>query len=149
MTATDYYSQCEAACMIKLRTLSALFPNPWQVSDDVENIRRGGNYFSIFFPSSFQTVRVDGREKAVIWNIVFDLYVRYSNHNVSLSRFKAARAEVFYLFNSDPLLNKTPNVSNVGISASGEVLQDIQGDNPNFIIQTLTVAVSQRIRFGF
>ena len=62
------------------------------------------------------------------------------------SRFKAARDLIVEYYHSDPLLNRTPGVSDVLISASGEVLQDIAGDNPNFIIQTMTAAITQRVR---
>lgn len=147
--ATDYYTQCEAALLAKLRTLTALFPKSYQVSTDIENLTRGGKYFIVAFPGVFQSSRVTGREKSVDWAIGFDLYVRYSTHSESLGLFKVARSEIFFLLNSDPLLSRTPGVFNVALSAASEVQQETAGDNPNFIIQTFNASVSQRIRFGF
>lgn len=145
MAEIDYYSIVESAVMEKLRSLD-IFPHSWQVSDDLASLRRGADYFAIFFPSTFQTARVDGKEKAVVWAVLFDFYVRYTTQNESVTRFKSGRAELFVL-NKDRMLNRTVGVFDVNLSATSEVLQDIAGDNPNFIIQTFTVAVSQRIRF--
>lgn len=146
MAEIDYYSMVEAAVMAKLRTLS-IFSKDWQVSDDVTNIQKGAKYFAIFFPSTFTPTRADGLEKDYLWSVVFDLYVRYSTHKESLALFKAARAELFIL-NKDRNLNRTQGVFNVNLLATSEVLQDVPGDNPNFIIQTFNAAVSQRIRFA-
>jgi len=146
---TDHYGQCEAALMTKVRTLTDFFPKEWQVSDDESVINRGADYFFITLPSSFPAARADGKSKAVVWNVVCDLYVRFNSKREALTRFKAVRSALFNLLHSDPMLNKTPGVSNVLMSAGGELQQDLPGDNPNFIIQTLTVAISQTITFQF
>ena len=145
MTEIDYFSIVETAVMAKLRGLE-LFENSWQVSTDLADLRRGADYFAIFLPSTFTTSRVDGKEKVVIWACLFDFYVRYKTQKESLARFKAGRAELFSL-NKDPMLSRTVGVFDVNLSATSEVLQDIAGDNPNFIIQTFNAAISQRIRF--
>lgn len=142
----DHYSMVEAAVMDKLRTIESLFPHPWQVLDDESNIRKGANYFAVFFPSTFTSSRANGVERFVIWNCAFDLYVRFTTKKESLSRFRAARAELFVLLNSKTLPG-APGVFDVSLNAASEVLQDIAGDNPNFIIQTFNAAVSQKIRF--
>lgn len=146
---TDHYGLCEAALMTKIRTLTAYFPKGWQVSDDDSVLNRGADYFFITLPSSFPSVRVDGKSKAVVWNVVCDLYVRFKSRKESLPKFKAVRAAIFELLHSDPMLSKTPGVSGVLVSAGGELQQDLPGDNPNFIIQTLTVSISQTITFNF
>lgn len=145
MAEVDYYSIIEAAVMTKLRTL-AIFPHEWQVSDSEENIRRGANYFAVFLPSVFQSIPVDGKDKVIVWSVLFDFYARYTTKQESKARFKAGRAELFTL-NKDRMLNRTVGVFDVNLSATSELLQDIAGDNPNFIIQTFNAAVSQRIRF--
>lgn len=142
----DYFSMVEASVMAKLRTISSLFPHSWQVSDDESNIRKGADYFAIFFPSTFTSSRANGVERFVVWACPFDLYVRFTTKRESLSRFKAARAELFLLMNSKTL-EGAPGVFDVSLNATSEVLQDIAGDNPNFIIQTFNAAVSQKIRF--
>lgn len=147
--AVDYYTLCETAAITKLRSLTTYFPKPERVSTNLEDRERGVKYFAHFYPSTFQSSRVDGREKAITWAILIDLYVKYSTFSESMNLFKPVRAEVFWLFNSDPMLNKTPGVFNVSISAASEVMQDIAGRNPNFIFQSMSLAVSQRIRFGF
>ena len=142
----DYYSQCEAGVITKLRSLTTIFEKPLQVSTDLEDLKRGVKYFAHVFPSTFQPTRVDGKESFVRWTILFDFYVRYSTQKEALSLFKAGRKELF-LLNADPNLSRTPNVFNVVLSATSELLQDMPGDNPNFLIQTFSAAVSQRIRF--
>jgi len=149
MPAVDHYGLCEAAAMEKLRSLSEYFSNPKQVSTDIGDLKKGFRYFAHFIPSTFATSRVDGHDKEIVWNIIFDLHVRYSTQAESVPLFKAIRAEVIDLYNSDPWLNKTPGVSRVAISAASELLQDLPGNNPNFIIQTMGLAVSQRVRFAF
>lgn len=146
MAEIDYYSQVESGVIAKLRTLTTIFEKARQVSTDLEDLHRGVKYFAHVYPSTFQTARVDGREKAIIWIVLFDFYARYSTVKEAMSLLKTGRAELF-LLNKDPLLNRTPNVFNVALSATSEILQDVQGDNPNFYIQTFSVAVSQRIRF--
>lgn len=145
MTEIDYYGIVESAVMAKLRTLD-IFPHDWQVSDDLSNLRKGAKYFAIVLPSTFQSERASGTEKDIVWSVLFDFYSRYTTQRESLALFKAGRKELF-LLNKDRMLNRTVGVSNVNLSATSEVLQDIAGDNPNFIIQTFNVAVSQRIRF--
>jgi hypothetical protein len=139
------YVQCKEAFITKGRTLSSLFPKSYQVSDDEENIKRGGDYFLVTLPSSFSSRAPDAHHKDMTWIVLFDLYVRFTTKKESTLRFEAARDQVITFYHSDPWLNNTTGVSNVLISAAGEVLQDIAGDNPNFIIQTMSASISQRV----
>ncbi len=147
MTSVDHYSQCEAALMAKLRTLTSLFPNAWQVTDDDSELARGADYFAIFQPDAFPQTRVDGNEALFNWTTLFDFYVRYSTRKESLPRFKAGRAALINLLKPTCLSRANLNISRVLLSASGGLQQDIQGDNPNFIIQTFTAVITQRVRF--
>lgn len=145
------YIECEDAFIAKAQEIEELFPvnKPWTVSNNLENIKRGADYFIVTLPSTFQSFRVDGKAKSMIWIVLFDFHVRYSNHNTAMRRLAEGRDRILEHFHSDPLLNKTPGVSSVLISAAGEVLQDLPGTNPNFYIQTLTAAITQRVRFDF
>ena len=143
---TDFYSQCETALMTKLRTLSALFPKDWQVSDDDSVLNRGAEYFVIVQPDALPSTRADGRDLTYNWVVILDLYVRYHTRAESLARFKAARSAVINLLTPNSL-NDTSNISRTVVTASGGLQQDIPGDNPNFIIQTLTATITQRVRF--
>jgi hypothetical protein len=143
---TDHYSECETAFMTQLRTLTTLFPKDYQVSDDVAVLNRGGDYFLIVQPDAFPGTRADGRDVFYNWIVIGDLYVRYRSHDEALARFKTARSAIINLF-SPFALNGTSNISRTVLSASGGLQQDIPGDNPNFIIQTLTATITQRIRF--
>jgi hypothetical protein len=139
------YVECKEAIITKGRTLSSLFPKSYQVSDDDSNIKRGGDYFIVTLPSTFSSRGPDSHHKDMTWIVLFDLYVRYTTKTESTRKFEAARDLVITLYHSDPWLGNTPGVSNVSISAAGEVLQDIAGDNPNFIIQTMSASISQRV----
>lgn len=143
---TDYYGQCETALMAKLRTLSGFFPNAWQVSDDDSVLTNGADYFAIFQPDAFPATRADGREVFFNWVVVFDLYVRYSTRKESLGRFKAVRAALIELI-KPTALNSTNNIMRTVLASNGGLQQDLPGDNPNFIIQTMTATITQRVRF--
>jgi hypothetical protein len=145
---TDHYSVVEAAVMTKIRTLTEFFPNAWQVNDDDTVIQRGANTFAIFQPDAFPGTRANGLEVDINWTVLFDLYVRYSTRKESLPRFKAVRSALINLLHPASL-NKTPGVRRVVLQANGGLQQDLPGDNPNFIIQTMTAIVTQRVSFDF
>lgn len=132
--------------MTKLRTLTNLFPNEKQVTDNDADLNTGAEYWAIFQPGSFPGTRVTGLVRDVNWEIVFDLYVRYKTRAESLPKFKAARSDLFNLLHP-ACLNGTNNVSKLILSASGGLQQDTPGENPNFIIQTFSAVVTQRVRF--
>jgi len=134
--------------MTLLRTLTTIFPKAIQVSDDTAVINQGADYWAIFQPAAFPVTRVDGLTVFVNWQILFDFYVRYKTRKESLPKFKAARSEIFNLF-SPFCLNKVKNVDRTVLSANGALMQDIAGDNPNFIYQTFSVVVTQRVTFAF
>lgn len=143
---TDHYNVCEAALIAKLRTLTSLFPRDFQVSDDDSVLNRGADYFAIVQPDAFPATRADGREVFFNWVVIFDLYVRYQSRAESLPKFKAARSAIINLL-GPASLNDTNNVSRTVLSANGGLQQDIPGDNPNFIIQTFSCVITQRVRF--
>jgi hypothetical protein len=143
---TDYYGECEAALMTKIRTLTDYFPKANQVSDDDSVVNRGADHWAIFQPDAFPQTRADGRDVFVNWVVIFDLYVRYKSRKESLPRFKAVRSALFNLLKPDAL-NATNNISRTVLSASGGLQQDIAGSNPNFIIQTFSCVITQRVRF--
>lgn len=142
------FVQCKDSFITKGRTLSTLFPKSHQVSDDDGNIKRGGEYFIVTLPSTFSSKSPEALAKDMTWIILFDLYVRYTTKTESLRKFEIARDQVIQFYHSDPWLNQTPGVSNVLINATGEVLQDTAGDNPNFIIQTMSASILQRVKLS-
>lgn len=142
---TDYYSQCEGALMDKLRTLTDLFPNDWQVSDDDSVINRGADYFAIFQPDAFPATRAASREVDFNWIVIFDLCVRYKTRKESLPKFKAARAAIIQLI-APHALNGTNNISRTVLSSNGSILEG-QKNNANFLFQTLSATITQRVRF--
>jgi len=145
---TDQYTTVESALLAKIRTLTAFFPNVWQVSDDVNEIQRGADYFVIAMPDAFPMTRADGHDVFVNWVVVFDLYVRFSTIQESLAKFKAVRSAIFNLL-YPASLNRTNGVSKIVLSSNGALQQDIAGDNPNFLIQTLSAVITQRVMFDF
>lgn len=133
--------------MAKLRTLTDLFPRDFQVSDDDSNINRGAEYFAIFQPDAFPATRANGRQAFYNWVVTFDFYVRYKTRKESLPKFKAGRAAIIELL--PPIaLNGTRGVTNIALSASGGLQQDIAGDNPNWIIQTFSATITQLVTYN-
>lgn len=142
------YVQCKDAFISRGRKLD-LFEKPWQVSDDEENIKKGKDYFIVTLPSTFSGTSPDAHSKDMTWVVLFDFYCRFQTKAGSTRKFELARDRIIEHYHSDPWLEKTPGVSNVTINAVGEVLQDIAGDNPNFIIQTMSASIRQRVRLAF
>lgn len=134
--------------MTKMRTLTSLFATAKQVTDNDAELNTGAEYWAIFQPGAFPGTRVTGKVVDVNWEIIFDLYVRYKTRAESLPKFKAARSELFNLLHP-ACLNSTNGVSKLVLSASGGLQQDIPGENPNFLIQTFSAVVTQRVRFDF
>jgi hypothetical protein len=143
------YSEVKAGFIARGQKLTDLFPKPFQVSDDEENIKRGADYFIVTLPSTFSGRDADSHSKDMTWIVLFDLYVRYKTKTESVRKFEAARDQVIQHYHSDPWLNKTAGVSRVTISAAGEVLLDPAGDNPNFIVQTMSASILQRVKLIF
>jgi hypothetical protein len=143
---TDQYGLCEAALMAKVRTLTAFFEKEWQVSDDVSMIQQGADYFFIVIPDAFPNTRADGRSLIYNWVVLADVYVRYSTAHESLQKFKTLRSALINLL-TPMSLNQAKNVSRTVLSANGPMLQDIAGDNPNFLIQTISVTITQMVPF--
>lgn len=143
---TDWYGLCEAGEKELLQSLTTLFPNPEQVTDDDRILNAGkGEYYAVVRPSTFPTSRVSGTQTDVNWNMLVDFYVRYGNYHEFLPKFKAARA---LIFEAHPpfCLNSVKGVSRT-LLTGGEFIQDMQGDSPNFVGQTFIVTVTQRVTF--
>lgn len=146
MTETDWYGLCEAGEIALLQSITSLFPKDEQVTDNDAVLNTGkGEYYAILRPSIFPAARVNGTQNDVNWNILVDFYVRYQNYAEFLPKFKAARSLIFNA-HSPFCLNKIKGVSRT-ILSGGEFIQDMQGDNPNFVGQTFTVTVTQRVTF--
>ena len=134
--------------MTKLRTLSTLFPKAIQVTDNDALLNTGAEYWAIFQPGGFPGTRANGKQVDFTWQIIFDFYVRYVTRAESLPKFKSARSELINLLHPN-CLNSTNGVTKLVLSASGGLQQDTPGDNPNFLIQTFSAAISQRVTFDF
>lgn len=148
MTEIDQYTLVEMALMTKLRTLTDLFPDPAQVSDNDADLNTGADYFAIFQPGSFPGTRANGMQVDVNWEVVWDFYVRYTTRKESLPKFKAGRSRIFNLI-SPFCLNKTAGVTKTILSMNGPLVQDVPGDNPNWIIATFSTLISQRVTFDY
>jgi hypothetical protein len=154
MTAptTDFYSECETGAMRQVRTLTTLFKNDWQVSDDDTVIAKGAENFFIVRPGQFPYTSQTAVIKDVSWHVTADLYIKFVNYKTSWSKFKVCRSAIINLLMSDPTLGNTSNVFRVGVSSQENAQyfsfdEPKHGVKPNFIIQTLDVEIIQRVRF--
>lgn len=157
---TDFYSQVEEGVKDRFRTLSSFFSKPEYVSSDDTVIAHGGNYFAIFRPGAFPLAPGGNQhEKNFIWRIRVDVYVKYLEYKTSWENFKAVRAAIINLLLPDPYLSEkgpipeVPGVFSVSVSGDEDAqyfyFKDDPGARPNFIIQSLTVEVIQRVEFEF
>lgn len=161
-TYPDPYSECENAVKAIMLELTDFFKYTWSVSNNDTNIARGGDYFAILRPGAFPLFQQTntGKIKDYDWNIVFDLYVRYTEYEESWNRFKAVRAAVLYTLDNNPTLackvEPLKSATNVwGVTLSSEenaqyfTLEGSEEARPNFIIQTMQVTVRQRVEYPF
>lgn len=155
---TDFYSQVEAGVMARFRTLSTYFKKPEQVSNDDTVLGRGFDYVAVFRPGSFPVSSASMHEKNFTWNIKVELYIRYTEYRVSWATFKAVRAAIINLLFPDPFLQEqgtipeVPGVFSVTVSSEEDAQYfffEEKQVQPNFIIQTLTIQVVQRVAFEF
>ena len=154
MPITDFYKQCEDGLATRFRTLTGYFPKAQQVSDDDTVISKGAGNYIIYRPGAFpilgslQTKRI----LDVQWEVTVDLYVYYKNYKESWNQFKEVRAAMFFCVGEDQTLGNTLNVRYATLSSSENAqyfrfADSLESAKPNYIIQTMNVAIVQRVRF--
>lgn len=155
MAITDFYKQCEDGLANRLRTgMADFFKKPTQVSDDDTVIAGGAGNYIIYRPGPFpilgslQTKKIMDMQ----WEVTVDLYVYYTNYKDSWNRFKEVRAAMFFCVHEDQTLGNTPNVRYATLSSSENAVyfrfaETAESAKPNYIIQTMKVAIVQRVRF--
>jgi hypothetical protein len=145
----DYYGVCEAGIMTLLRTLTFFSSKPIQVTDNRNDINSGSEYWAVFYPSTFTSSKIDAHNYRFVWQVAFDLYVRYKTAKEAPSKFKEVRSSIINLLGVNPTLNGVLGVESNSVAARSELLQDIPGDNPNFLLQSMVVSVTQRVTRKF
>jgi hypothetical protein len=145
----DYYSLCESALMNKFRTLTTYFPTNSkivQVTVDDAALNRGADYFAVFTPDAFPNTIVDARGADFSWQILVDVYVRFTTQAEAKGRLKRIRADIINMLYPS-CLNSVNGVYRTVVSANAGVYQDAP-EGPNFIWQTFNITVSQRVRYS-
>lgn len=161
-TYPDPYGECEDAVKAIMLEITDFFKYTWSVGNNDTNIARGGDYFVVLRPGAFPLFQQTntGKIKDYDWNIVFDLYVRYTEYEESWAKFKSVRAAVVYSLDNNPTLecksNTSKSAKNVwGVTVTSEenaqyfTLEGNDEARPNFIIQTMMVIVRQRVEYPF
>lgn len=149
---TDFYTQCESALAARLRTLTTYFPHDWQVSDDDSVLGQGADNFWIYRPGQFPVSDITMGDKDVTWYVQNRLHVKYRDYKTAWTNFKAIRAAIINLLLPDYSLSGTPGVWRISVSSNADALyfyfdEPKPGVRPNFIIQDISVAITQRCRF--
>ena len=147
---TDYYGLCQSGVMTLLRSLSYFSSKPMvQVSTNLNNVNKGFAHWAIFKPSTFTSSRLDPHNKRYVWRMLFDLYVRYKTADEVIPKFQEVRSAIVNLLDTRSSVSGIRGVEEISIAAQSEFLQDVPGDNPNFVIQTFAVSVAQRVTRKF
>jgi hypothetical protein len=166
MTSTDPYTQCQDGVMALMQTLTAYFPNTWQVSTNEFNLTKGSNinYFMLFAPGKFPAVAPanglsvsrNARIRTYDWNILAGLYSRFLDYEKAVSSFTAVRGAIFNLVGNNPsfLFHKTISVPGVtGLTVEGQndmiYLQRTKTQSlPDYCYQSLRFIVRQTVTFN-
>ena len=150
MTLTDPYSLCESGVIRKMQTLKQYFPKDYQVGKDDTVIAGQGDFFFIIRPGAFPVKPFGGKQYDFHWEIEAEIFCRFKRFKTTPDDFRAFRWDIINALVSDPRLDGTINVWHVLVAASDKTQYfkfAEEDENPAFITQTLTVTVSQRIRF--
>jgi len=158
---TDPYVLAESALASFLRTLKdgsgdTFFPADterdagWQVSDDDTVLGLGGEYFAIYRPGACPAVPISRGIKDYGWEVLLDLYVRYTYYKESWDKFKAYRYAVITLLDTNQSLGGTNGVHGVNFKSDDKPLyfrfnETPEKAKPNFIIQPTQVVITQRV----
>lgn len=170
---TDFYSQVKNGLILRLRYAlkTDFFPNAdgiERVSDNENNIQRGGDHYVVLKPGPFPPV--DGQDynskeiQTVDWHTRVEIYVRFLQKDESWARFDPFRSAVIwhlmkYRFMgavtiAGEAVPEVPNVDKVrSVSAFSEAtywrfFNTPPTAIPNFMFQPLNVIVRQRVRFS-
>lgn len=163
MTIPDFYGECEDALKAYLQELTEFFPEEWQVSSNDTNIARGAEHFAVLRPGAFPVFAKNntGLQVDYDWDVVLEVYVKYTEYEESWNLFKKLRAALIWSLGCNPTLkcNVQPEKSATNVwgvtLASDEAAQYFRYDDtsdeqvPNFIVQTMSVTIRQRVEFEF
>ena len=145
----DYYMLCETGLKTILLTLTAYFPNTWQIMNgDESGLVGGADYFARLHPGSFGPTAVANRQVAIDWEIELKIYVLFKELQTSWDNFRSLRSEVSYLILQYPSLNNVQGVQSVTIGAGENPVYivddpEIANPTPLYISQTFSVLVHQ------
>ena len=137
------YNEAITALMTAVRTLTAYFPNSYQVSFNHADINRGKDYWFICMPGAFTKVRHDNGDKITAWQTNAQLWVRYTTEAESMAKLIAARDAIDDLLDTPGLL-RNANVLRT-VASGGALQQDVAGKQFNFLIQPLLLTIEQRV----
>lgn len=143
------YTALRNGFMTKARTLTAYFPQSWQVSDDEADVNRGAKYYMILRPGAVPIAPVLGSKKIyrANWNITFDLQVKYTNFKNSWNEFTILRDAVLnkFVFTMDPSIPGTFGIWDVSITAPDPPGQKPPEGAPAWVGQQMVAILTQQI----
>ena len=157
MPTIDFYDLIETAVVTLVRSeLSSYFTEPTKqvTKSDDTYLDQGYDHFLIAYPGAFPTTGYATQIQAVEWEVVLDMLIRFDGTEPEAwARFKALRADVFYLFNVRRIgrtLNGTARVERVSLG-SEERPRYIphEASNPDsgiaFIAQAMALTVFEKV----
>ena len=140
----DPYNDFLTAFMIALRTLTAFFPKSNRVGIDHGVVETGGDYWFICTPGAFPSSRESGRSRIYQWQTECDFYIRYKSEKDSMPKLIASRGALIAFITRPRLVKDVGLIKPLSVSG-GRLVQDVTGDNPNFLIQPLIVTAEQSV----
>ena len=151
MTQQADYTAIRDGFMTKARTLTAYFPQPYQVTDDEADVNRGAKHYMILRPGAAPIAPVAGLQSKklfrISWNITFDLQVRYKDFKHSWNEFTDLRDAILnlFVFTMDPSIPGTFGIWDVSLTAPDPPGQKDQNGSPAWLGQQITAVIVQQI----
>lgn len=147
----NQYALVETGVLNSVRSLTAHFPEDWQVTNDGSKFVLGAYNFLIVKPGAFPFA--SSQNKTIFeyqWNMSGILYVKFDEYYQSMERFSQVRWDIIDRLKSDPTLGGVKGVYDVNVFSNQDVLFWYEREGspaPNFITQNLSIVVVQRVVF--
>jgi hypothetical protein len=144
------YAECETALATLLKTLNGndQFKTAAQVSQkDYAILDKGIPTAAVLVPDSFGITGSKGPVYDRTWDILIDLFVRYTTEAATMATFATLRDSVIRLIDQNPNLSRTAGVYDTVVSSDGGIVDvnKSDGTGPVFRSQRLRVTVYQSL----
>jgi len=114
---------------------------------DTRVLDMGFDYAAVIWPGQVQSGDASGWQVTRVWDIPFDLFVRYTNNADTHAELTGLRDSVIDLLDTHPTLGGLSEVTleMLATTADPEEVHDRQGGGPYFLMQPFRLQITERV----